>query len=319
MQAICDYLDSDSDLKCVKELIFDNSSGYTIPGYVSPFIETAYTSIKGLPTVVTPGADCSLQVSYPEHLYSITEKYLEDGFYTAGIEFQIAKTEDFSDAVTYAYTPNNAILTFGSTFYTRKRNVYKKEATQVEGQDYIPPTTKYSDWSSTVSFSVPQVWRVQENIDEEGNLVDVTFIPPSFDKLRESVKNKVAHKRWELETAGVYIDGKFLQTDRQTRATLAQILEYFNSGDIEIINFKFGDTLTTLSKEQFIGVYKAVFDYVQKCFSVELKHLTNINSFTTLEELGSYTYFSSNEAPFIKYNRSEDEVWPSRILTTGVE
>ncbi|WP_429052843.1 DUF4376 domain-containing protein [Aeromonas rivipollensis] len=104
-----------------------------------------------------------------------------------------------------------------------------------------------------------------------------------------SLLDKVAAKRWEVETGGITISGAPIKTDRESQAKLTSAYTSLKGGLITDTPWKAADgsfTLVTLAELE--PVAQAVADHVRACFAAERSHNDAIALLQTQEELDAY-------------------------------
>ncbi|WP_429118274.1 DUF4376 domain-containing protein [Aeromonas hydrophila] len=100
---------------------------------------------------------------------------------------------------------------------------------------------------------------------------------------------EVATKRWQVETGGIYINGRHISTDRESQAQLTSTYNSLLGALISDTYWKAADgsfTLVTLSEIEIM--LRAVSEHVRACFSAEQRHVAAIISLQTQADLDSY-------------------------------
>lgn len=101
------------------------------------------------------------------------------------------------------------------------------------------------------------------------------------DEVKRELKGRMASRRWEREIAGVWVDGILMQTDRDSRATMASIPAW-SDGEM----WKDGQGLfRSLTVSQFESARSAIAAHVRACFAREAELAAMIDTATSVEEL----------------------------------
>lgn len=122
---------------------------------------------------------------------------------------------------------------------------------------------------------------------ENGQPVAIT--PPQPVVSIQSLLIGVANKRWVVETGGIVVDGRRVDTDRESQAQLNNSYSSLKLGLIEDTQWKDADgnfTLVTLVELEPIA--QAVAQHVRACFVAEQVHNELIGGLTTQEQLDEY-------------------------------
>lgn len=113
--------------------------------------------------------------------------------------------------------------------------------------------------------------------------------PPEPTVTRETLIQGCASKRWEVETGGIVVGGRRVDTDRESQAQLNNSYSSLKLGLIEDTQWKDADgnfTLVTLVELEPIA--QAVAQHVRSCFLAEQVHVELIMGITTQEQLDEY-------------------------------
>lgn len=117
----------------------------------------------------------------------------------------------------------------------------------------------------------------------------IAIDPPRPVVTQQSLITGVANKRWEVETGGIVVDGRRVDTDRESQAQLNNSYSSLKLGLIEDTQWKDADgnfTLVTLVELEPIA--QAVAQHVRACFVAEQIHNELIKGLTTQEQLDEY-------------------------------
>lgn len=123
--------------------------------------------------------------------------------------------------------------------------------------------------------------------DDNGYPIAVFPLQPA--RTKTSLLAEVATKRWQVETGGIVVAGRFVATDRESQAQLNNVCVSLKNGLIADTAWKAtnGDfTLVTLTDLE--PVAQAVAAHVRACFAAEQIHNEAINALKTQEELNGY-------------------------------
>lgn len=98
-----------------------------------------------------------------------------------------------------------------------------------------------------------------------------------------------ATKRFEVETAGITINGQTIDTSRESQSMITGAYTYSQAHPTETIQFKSVSGWVTLDSATLAAIATAVGAHVQACFSVEATIDSSIanGSITTTAEIDS--------------------------------
>lgn len=127
-----------------------------------------------------------------------------------------------------------------------------------------------------------QTWKVVPRF-EDSVLLDGTIqtgaeqYEAAIVQLRQSVKDRIAEKRYDTEISGFLFGDVVIKTDRESQATIgsayARADRALRIGETGIyVHWKGSDGWTVLVPEQLIAIGDAVFSHVQECFRMEKVH-----------------------------------------------
>lgn len=105
-----------------------------------------------------------------------------------------------------------------------------------------------------------------------------------------------ATKRFEVETAGIVIDGQTIDTSRESQSMITGAYTYSQAHPTETIKFKSVSGWVTLDSATLAAIATAVGAHVQACFSVEATIDSSIanGSITTTAEIDSADWPSNS-------------------------
>ena len=108
---------------------------------------------------------------------------------------------------------------------------------------------------------------------------------------KDSKKTSVAAFRFRVETGNILFDGIIVNTDRESQSIASSLFTSFTNNIISEVDWKTGDgTWISVTKESFTPIAQAIVDHVQKSFTQEKIHDTNIEGLITLASVNSYDY-----------------------------
>lgn len=110
--------------------------------------------------------------------------------------------------------------------------------------------------------------------------------------LDEAISKKLgelAAKRYEVETGGISFMGSKIRTDRESQALLNAAFAGLQSGFSNSIDWKNAEgQFIQVTIEEMKPIAQAVFDHVQRCFSLENSHAASIRALKTPEDIDNY-------------------------------
>lgn len=119
-------------------------------------------------------------------------------------------------------------------------------------------------------------------------VVVYNYEPPEVTSLKSNIKQKLANKRWEVETGGCFIDGNAYATDRESQTKYTAVAVAISQADplTWSINWKTNDgQFVVLNAQQMMAVINMVMYHVQSSFNKEFEFIEAIDACTTVEEV----------------------------------
>lgn len=102
--------------------------------------------------------------------------------------------------------------------------------------------------------------------------------PPTSEQIIAQYKSDLSHKRWEVATGGVIIDGINVQSDDKSKDEMAGYVTESIVNGLVNVNWKLADgTFKVYTVQEFKKVYQFVAKYRNDCFGVEREKLDEIN------------------------------------------
>lgn len=123
---------------------------------------------------------------------------------------------------------------------------------------------------------------------DDKTVVVYNYDLPTLYELKVHVKNKIANKRWEVETGGIEIDQKKFSTDRESQTKYTAIAVSIAQSDPTnwSINWKTNDgSFVTLNAQEMSTVINLILGHVQSSFNREFDLITQIDSCETIDEI----------------------------------
>lgn len=132
--------------------------------------------------------------------------------------------------------------------------------------------------------------KVGETIEfrEDKTVVVYNYELPTVDDLKKLIKQKLANRRWEVETGGVSVDGFTYATDRESQTKYTAISIAISRADPTTwsINWKTSNgVFVTLNASQMENVINLVLRHVEQSFNHEALKVQEIDACTTVQEL----------------------------------
>jgi hypothetical protein len=148
--------------------------------------------------------------------------------------------------------------------------------------------------------------KVGETIEFRDNKVVVTYeyALPELSIFQLHTKNKLAYKRWEVETGGAIINGNTYATDRESQTKYTAVAVAISQADPMTwsINWKTNDgEFVVLNAQQMMTAINYVMYHVQNSFNKEYEFQVAIDACTTVAEVLAVDI---------------DNGWPSNEYTT---
>lgn len=106
---------------------------------------------------------------------------------------------------------------------------------------------------------------------------------------KQRLKQLATSERYRFETSGMFINGNFIKTDRESQAQLANAYAAMKNGLIESTEWKINtDNWVTLTLTEIEPIAGAVANHVRALFEKEKLLLQQINEITTVEQLKAF-------------------------------
>lgn len=127
-------------------------------------------------------------------------------------------------------------------------------------------------------------WTTLEYIPEGVEIAP--YVAPS--KTKEQLIDAVAARRYEIETAGIVINGKKISTTRESQTMLASAFQSLSAGLIPFTNWKDNGEWIRVDLATLTPIASAVANHVSNCFTAEMQHCQAIHLLNTQSELDAY-------------------------------
>ena len=102
--------------------------------------------------------------------------------------------------------------------------------------------------------------------------------PWDIERIRTKLKEQVTAKRWEVETAGIDINGMKIKTGLEDQNRIANAALTASLDLSKTVDFKALSGWITLSAEQIVQIGLLVANHAQACFTAERTHHEAIDS-----------------------------------------
>jgi len=113
-------------------------------------------------------------------------------------------------------------------------------------------------------------------------------VPRSLRDVRVTLRDRLAARRWEVETGGIALpDGTAVRTDEKTQTRLIAARVQAEAGSLTELRWKMGDGFVTLTAAQITAIADAVAAHVAACFAAEDAVDAQIAAAETIEELAA--------------------------------
>lgn len=95
------------------------------------------------------------------------------------------------------------------------------------------------------------------------------IVARDLDQIKQALKEKLAAKRWQVETGGIEVDGNKVNTDLDSQNRVNVLLNGMEITNTDYTMFKFPDGWMELSLEQVRNIAAAITAHVEACFAKE--------------------------------------------------
>lgn len=162
----------------------------------------------------------------------------------------------------------------------------------VQVNNVVKPTVDYAD--------VIDGGYVYDPSNKIVNRVWITNLWPD-DKVRLYIKTLITNKRYTVETSGINVNGKNVDTSLEAQNRISNQAADAQRSSTPTINFKYKDgTWSALTLQQFLTLADTVASFREACFNAEMVHYNNINAITSpttegksvSDQLKAYDYSS---------------------------
>lgn len=116
-------------------------------------------------------------------------------------------------------------------------------------------------------------------------VITYTNTPKPLEYLKPLFKNKLANKRYAVETGGIVINTITIKTDRDSQGMLIGAKVGVDAGVLSSVKWKAENGWTTLTAAQITAIASAVATHIQAAFTRENEISDLIDNATNLEEL----------------------------------
>ena len=112
--------------------------------------------------------------------------------------------------------------------------------------------------------------------------------PRSIESIRDMLKQRVAAKRYSVETGGLIFAGQRIMTDDRSQAKILAVRVRAMTDAAYTVNWKTAEGFVTLNAAQIISMSDAVAAHVQACFDAEMDHASAIDELSSVAEAELY-------------------------------
>lgn len=113
--------------------------------------------------------------------------------------------------------------------------------------------------------------------------------PPTLAELQVILKQKVAAKRWQVESGGTTVAGIPLRTDAESQSKMIGALAFVGRKQNRPLKWKGADgKFRTLTKAQIEALSDGAGEFVAKCFDAESGHCDSIDALDTVDACQTY-------------------------------
>lgn len=140
----------------------------------------------------------------------------------------------------------------------------------------------------------PEIPEGHELVDDKPVCIDGKWYkgystrPMDIGTLKSRLKDEVTALRWEKETGGISFNGVKISTTIEDQNRITTVVANARLANVDEIKFKAEDAWVTLSVADIEAIAAAVAGHVQKCFSVEYQHHTEIDKIDNIGDLMMY-------------------------------
>lgn len=123
--------------------------------------------------------------------------------------------------------------------------------------------------------------------------IDLSLCKKNADEIRRLwLKEAAARKRYEVETAGIVVDGVSVATDRASRLSMVGLEAFSMLAVDKVVSFKAANGWHELTVEQARSLLYAVSTHIQACFAAEatLSKLIDADSVISKEEIEKFDW-----------------------------
>jgi hypothetical protein len=158
----------------------------------------------------------------------------------------------------------------------------------------LPRLRKLGLYPITYNYPlVPDTYQMEpDTLTKYGDHYERAFkiVDAPLEAARAQLLDRVAEKRWKVETGGIEINDIKVSTDRQSQAMITQTvagLNLVNATDapIEKVKFKADSGFVELTPEQIAYIGMCVTRHVEKCYALEAELCEEILTAPDLEAL----------------------------------
>jgi len=113
--------------------------------------------------------------------------------------------------------------------------------------------------------------------------------PRTMEDRRQSLRDLVTARRWEVETGGITLPGGVrVLTDKADQDRITSVIVNASAAGIDAVDFKADSGWVRMDMETLRGVARAVAQHVQSCFSAERAHHAAIDLLATEADVAAY-------------------------------
>lgn len=141
-----------------------------------------------------------------------------------------------------------------------------------------------SEVQQTVDGIATQRGPMQITVNGDGSQVNLIHTSVAHDPAwrRLALKKRAAHRRWQVETGGIVVNGLAVPTDDRAKLLIQGAAQ--TVGDAETKTFVIGTSKLSMTGLEFQALWAAIVGHVQACFDAQGSLLDAIDADTvTLE------------------------------------
>lgn len=159
--------------------------------------------------------------------------------------------------------------------------------------------------------------KVLTNGIQNWKITDKEFTENFITTLKQTVKDKVTNKRWEIESSGItFPNGISVKTSKDDQDRILSVIINAERNGINEIDFKAESGWVKVSLGALKQLGKELTNFVQFCFKTEKSHHEAIEAITNVEAVCSYDY--NTNWNYKNTNNSDTELFIHDMTTEKV-